>query len=64
MDRYQELLELVQESEVDFFKFYKKGNKTAGVRLRKRMQEIRAFALDVRNEVQTINKNNAEDLKP
>ncbi len=51
MNRYQELQELVQSFEKDFIKCYDKGNKEAGVRLRKKMQVLRAFAKAVREEV-------------
>lgn len=56
MNRYQELLALVQSFESDFEKFYDKGNKSAGTRLRKHMNEIKKFAQDVRMEVQSIKK--------
>lgn len=55
MDRYQEMVDLVQTFEKDFEKFYKKGNKTAGIRLRKHMQSIRRFAKTIRDEVQATN---------
>jgi hypothetical protein len=54
MDRYDELQNLVRSFEKDFKKFYKKGNKEAGIRLRKQMQALRAFAKNVRNEVQNL----------
>ncbi len=54
MDRYQQLVELVRSFEKDFEKFYEKNNKTAGIRVRKQMQELRQFAQDVRTEVQEI----------
>jgi len=56
MDRYQELLDLVATFEKDFFKFYEKGNKAAGIRLRKNMQDLRKFSKSIRAEVQMINK--------
>lgn len=56
MNRYQELLDLVQEFQKDFEKFYEKKNKTAGIRLRKHMQDLRKFAQDVREEVQEKRK--------
>ncbi len=58
MDKYEQLLELVKSAEEDFVKFYGKGNKTAGIRLRKKMQEIRSLAKSVRLEVQIINESN------
>jgi hypothetical protein len=56
MNRYKELVELVQSFESDFEKFYDKGNKSAGTRLRKHMNELKKYAQDVRMEVQTIKK--------
>ncbi len=52
MNRYQELLDLVKSFEKDFEKFFEKNNKTAGVRVRKHMQELRKFAQEIRGEVQ------------
>lgn len=52
MTRYEELQALIRTFEKDFTKFYEKGNKEAGIRLRKQMQTLRAFAKQVRDEVQ------------
>ena len=60
MNRYQELVELVQSFQSDFEKFYEKGNKSAGTRLRKHMNEIKKFAQNVSMEVQTIKKADGE----
>ncbi len=60
MSKYQELLDLVKTFEQDFEKFYIKGNKSAGTRLRKHMNELKKFAQDVRMEVQTIKKSDGE----
>ena len=49
--RYAELQALVAGMAADFEKFYKDGNKAAGTRVRNAMQEIKAFAQTVRNEV-------------
>ena len=38
----------------DFQKFYQDGNKAAGTRVRLAMQELKTFAQNVRNEVQSI----------
>lgn len=57
MNRYEELLELVKSFEKDFHKYYNRGNKTAGIRLRKQMQDLRLFAKAVRDEVQDLNRN-------
>lgn len=58
MERYNELIALVEASKVDFEKFYDKKNKTAGTRVRKAMQELTNAAKDVRKEVSEI-KNQA-----
>lgn len=55
MNRYEELQALIRTFEKDFTKFYDKGNKEAGIRLRKHMQTLRAFAKTVRDEVQEKN---------
>ncbi len=52
MNRYEELQALIQTFEVDFVKFYDKGNKEAGIRLRKHMQSLRSFGKEVRKDVQ------------
>lgn len=52
MEKYNQLLSLIETFKIDFEKFYSKGNSAAGVRLRKNMQELRKFAQDVRDEVQ------------
>ena len=52
--RFAELQALVAGMAGDFEKFYKDGNKAAGTRVRLAMQELKTFAQNVRNEVQTI----------
>jgi hypothetical protein len=54
MDRYQELLDLVATFKADFDKFYIKENKSAGVRLRKHMANLKKKAQEIRNEVQDV----------
>ncbi len=54
MNRYQELLDLIQTFQKDFEKFYVKGNKSAGTRVRKHMASLKRKAQEVRNEVQEI----------
>lgn len=54
MARFDELKELVHGAEEDFAAFYDKGNKAAGARVRKAMQELKAMAQDIRVEVQKI----------
>lgn len=57
--RYAELQALVAGMAADFQKFYQDGNKAAGTRVRLAMQELKTFAQNVRNEVQSI-KNGGE----
>jgi hypothetical protein len=52
--RYTELQALVAGMAADFQKFYQDGNKAAGTRVRLAMQELKTFAQNVRNEVQSI----------
>lgn len=54
MNRFQELQELVASFEKDFVKFYEKGNKSAGTRIRKSMNELKRKAQDIRKEIQEI----------
>jgi len=60
MSRFTELVELVQTYEKDFIKFYDKGNKSAGTRVRKHMAELKRKAQEIRIEVQEL-KGNADD---
>lgn len=64
MDRYQELLDLVATFKADFDKFYLKQNKSAGVRLRKHMANLKKKAQEIRNEVQEIKAKMAEETAP
>ena len=52
--RYAELQQLVAAMAADFQKFYQDGNKAAGTRVRSAMQDLKAFAQTVRNEVSEI----------
>ncbi|MES2767380.1 MAG: histone H1 [Bacteroidota bacterium] len=54
MNRYEELLKMIQSFEKDFKKFYTNGNKTAGVRVRKDMQQLRRLAKSIRDEIQLL----------
>lgn len=62
-NRFQELLQMVKSFENNFLEFYKKGNKTAGVRLRKNMQTVRAYAKSIRFEIQDLRKNKSVNKK-
>lgn len=52
MDLFNELNSVVNEASADATKFYEKGNKAAGTRLRKAMQEIKRLAQEIRVDVQ------------
>lgn len=52
MSRYAQLKSLVDSMEGDFEKFYDKGNKTAGTRVRKGLQELKNLAQEIRIEIQ------------
>ncbi len=54
--RYDELKEMVETLAMDMEKFYDKGVKAAGTRIRKRMLELREYANQVRKEVLEIQK--------
>jgi hypothetical protein len=52
MSRFADLKGFVDGLEDDFSKFYDKGNKAAGTRVRKAMQELKTMAQGIRVEVQ------------
>ncbi len=58
MSRFEELKAMVEAMEDDFQKFYDKGNKAAGTRVRKSMLELKNKAQEIRIEVQEL-KNKA-----
>jgi len=51
-DQYSKLASLVEGLEEDFAAFYEKGNKPAGTRVRKAMQELKGMAQEIRVDVQ------------
>lgn len=57
MEKFNEIKELVAELEADVEKFYKKGNKSAAVRIRKAMQDIKNLAQELRVHVQETKNN-------
>ncbi|MEX0602354.1 MAG: histone H1 [Bacteroidota bacterium] len=61
MSRFQELVEFVNTFEKDFEKFYDKGNKSAGTRVRKHMAELKRKAQEIRNEVQAMKKGGEDE---
>jgi len=50
--QFEKLKNYVNSLEDDFEKFYVKGNKAAGTRVRKAMQDLKAHAQDIRVDVQ------------
>jgi Histone H1-like protein Hc1 len=54
MNRYQDLVNAVKELEVDFQKFYERGQAAAGTRVRKGLSDLRKLAQDVRKDIQNV----------
>ncbi|MEX0771486.1 MAG: histone H1 [Balneolaceae bacterium] len=54
MSRIEQVKSLVDELEPDMVKFYEKGNKAAGTRARKSLQEIKKVAQEIRLEIQEM----------
>ena len=50
-NKWEELKETFANLEDDAKKFYEKGNKAAGVRIRGGMQDIKALAQEIRKEI-------------
>jgi len=56
MEKFLELKTLIISAEMDARRFYEKGNKTAGVRLRKALQLSKGIAQEVRKDVAILKK--------
>ena len=54
MDNFQKLVQAVQALEVDFQKFYDRGQSAAGTRLRKGLSELKKLSQEVRNGIQKV----------
>ena len=52
MSRFHEVKSLVDSLEEDMDKFYSKGNKTAGTRARKTLQDLKKLSQEIRIEIQ------------
>jgi len=62
IDKYEQIIKVItEEIEIDgkkfnlkddFEKFFIRGNRTAGTRIRKVMQELKRLSQEVRNDVQ------------
>lgn len=51
MEKFNELEALIASMKEDVVKFYEKGNKAAGVRVRKTLQDVKALAQAIRVNV-------------
>lgn len=54
MSRTSQMKSLIEELEPDLVKFYEKGNKAAGTRARKTLQEVKKVAQEIRLEIQDL----------
>jgi hypothetical protein len=54
MNQFEILFKHIKNLEDDFIRFYDKGNKTAGTRIRKGMQDLKVMAQKIRKDVQDI----------
>lgn len=52
MSRVEDLTTLVAQVTAEMEKFYDKGNKAAGTRARKGLQDLKKLAQDIRLEIQ------------
>ena len=52
MNRIEQVRSLISDLEPDMEKFYEKGNKAAGTRARKTLQDIKKVAQEIRLEIQ------------
>jgi hypothetical protein len=59
MERFEDLKAKLAEIEAEAEKFYTKGNKAAGTRLRKGLQEIKNLAQEIRVDVSEKKKTEA-----
>ncbi len=57
MSRIDEIKNLMTELEEDLVKFYDKGNKAAGTRARKQLQDLKKLSQEIRLEIQDMKNN-------
>ncbi|KRP07102.1 MAG: histone H1 [Sphingobacteriales bacterium BACL12 MAG-120813-bin55] len=50
-EKFAQIRAILALAEDDMTKFLEKGNKTAGTRLRKNLQQVRELSQDIRKEV-------------
>ena len=56
MTKFKELQDVLNTVEQDAAKFYEKGNKAAGTRLRNGLQQIKVLATEIRKEVTELKR--------
>jgi hypothetical protein len=56
MEKFEELVALLEQTRADADKFFDKGNAAAGTRVRVAMQKVKQLAQDLRIEVQDAKK--------
>jgi hypothetical protein len=56
MTKFKELQDVLKTVEQDAARFYEKGNKAAGTRLRNGLQQIKVLATEIRKEVTSLKK--------
>lgn len=56
MDKFNELEALIANMKDDITKFYEKSNKSAGVRVRKTLQDVKALAQAIRVDISSQKK--------
>jgi len=54
MNRIEQMRSMIAELEDDMSKFYDKGNKAAGTRARKQLQELKKVSQEIRLEIQDM----------
>ena len=56
MNLFNEIKVIVDQLQDDMDKFFDKGNKTAGTRARKSLQDLKALAQEIRVQIQNSKK--------
>lgn len=56
MEKFEELVALLDQTRADAEKFFEKGNAAAGTRVRVAMQRVKQLAQELRVEVQEAKK--------
>jgi hypothetical protein len=60
MENYEKLVALVESMRENVDKFFDKGNKSAGTRVRTQCQELKKLAQELRLDVQNAKKSTTE----